>query len=143
MRKATLDDLPALKSLVNAARPSSSLFSSPGSEALVPQLKWLLGDRDSTFSASPVYAQAAPFFVLEKKYDKHAGQDDGVRIVAAAGAQHAPTSTLTIHPLLWDGKESAADVVEALLASLVETIAEINNDVSKLVLLPPRYAIQS
>jgi hypothetical protein len=139
MRLANANDLQALEELIYAARPSSDLFSGPGPEALAKQLKWLLGKRDPAFAQSPMYAKTAPFFVLEKE----STDGDGKHIVAAAGAQSAPSSAFSIHPLLWDGRESAVDVVNALVQHLIKAAGDISGDASKCVmaaLVPCRVA---
>jgi hypothetical protein len=127
MRAATADDLTVLEALACAARPSSDLFSGPGSGALVKQLNWLLGERNPAFAQSPMYAKAAPIFVLEKKVAGTATK----HVVAAAALQSTPSSALSIHPLLWDGKESAFDVVTSLVPHLVKSASDLNGDPPK------------
>jgi hypothetical protein len=126
MRVATIQDLPTLIELVNATRPTSTLFSGPGSEALLKQIQWMLGVRGADYIGSPMYATAAPFFLLEKSLS-----DSTTQTVAAAGAQSAPSTFLSIHPLLWNGKESAIDVVTAMVQHLVKVLAEWNGDDNK------------
>jgi hypothetical protein len=72
-----------------------------------------------------MYAKAAPLFVLER------ASGDDRRVVAAAGAQSALSSTLSIHPLLWDGKESAIDVVSTLVPHLIKAVGDMTGDTSK------------
>ncbi|KAK7038306.1 hypothetical protein R3P38DRAFT_3182399 [Favolaschia claudopus] len=129
LRQATSNDVPALERLVLASRTHADIFITTRTpENLTSQLRWMVGERPPGY-APPEYPHA-PFFVLEREIrgeedaEKEKGGGREKRIVAAVGLRRyeAGASNINIHPVLWDGEESASGVVQAIVPELVKAV---------------------
>ncbi|KAF7341103.1 hypothetical protein MVEN_01844500 [Mycena venus] len=120
LRRATLDDLPALERLVHAPRSKAEIFigtQSKDAASLIAQLRYVLGDR------LPAYAPPAfpvdPYFILEKRDTDTPDAPPGI----VAGRRVA---------------ENASAVVQALvrpLASAIGVLPTADGSPNKLVSL--------
>ncbi|KAK7038311.1 hypothetical protein R3P38DRAFT_2905563 [Favolaschia claudopus] len=130
LRRATLDDVPALDRMVLAPRSEADIFiGAKDAETLTAQLRYILGDCSAAYASRTDYP-LEPVFVLEKEIG--GGTDTCTatpsHVVVAAARLRRPRqgdSSTVVHPLLWDGEEDASAVACAIAKGLVKQAGEV------------------